>query len=83
MKYLFQFGKQKRDETRIEKWRCQDVNVVNTRTFLSIEILDDADTAYRLFKIRTKLYFENEQLEWILLSVCLVKYTTIDKKITE
>lgn len=52
MKYLFQFRKQKRDETRIEKWRCQDVNVVNARTFLSIEILDDANTVYRLFKIR-------------------------------
>lgn len=52
MKYLFQFRKQKRDETRIEKWRCHDVNVVNARTFLSIEILDDANTAYRLFKIR-------------------------------
>lgn len=42
MKYLFQFREQKIDETRIEKWRCQDVNVVNARTFLSIEILDDA-----------------------------------------
>lgn len=32
------------------------------------------------FKSRTKLYLENEQSEWILLNVCLVKYTTIDKE---
>lgn len=32
------------------------------------------------FESRTKLYLENEQSEWILLNVCLVKYTTIDKE---
>lgn len=34
------------------------------------------------FESRTKLYLENEQLEWTLLNVCLVKYRMIDKKIT-
>lgn len=84
MKYLFQFREQKKrwnENREMTLSGCKCGQYV-ARTFLSIETLDDANTAYRLFKIQkpNQVVFRKWTIRMDTVECLPVKYTTIDKE---